>query len=142
MDYAIRRNPRELDSTGYIEIGPGSYAGKHWQDGFIFVWEDAFGMAEGILSRHMPAYDHFGMNDIPRDIGLTVIADWRNAADFLGDLSPTEIHTALNLAASYHEQLESEIETHRVEIARLLRELADECEGFYRRSEWICVLGM
>jgi len=33
-----------------MEIGPGRYAGRHWQDGFLFVSEDAFGMAEGILA--------------------------------------------------------------------------------------------
>jgi hypothetical protein len=40
MDYRIRHNKAELDSTGYMEIGPGRYTGSHWQDGFIFVWED------------------------------------------------------------------------------------------------------
>lgn len=61
MDYVIRQHPHEFDSTGYMELGPGRYAGKHWQDGFRFVWEDAFGMGEGIVARHLSEYDHFGM---------------------------------------------------------------------------------
>ena len=55
MDYRIRRNPEELDSTGYVEIGPGEYSGHHWQKSFLFVWEDAFVHAEGIVRKHFPA---------------------------------------------------------------------------------------
>ena len=100
MDYRIRRDPAELDSTGYIEIGPGRYAGRHWQPGFLFVWEDAFGMAEGIVVRHLPEYDHFDMNDIPRAVGLTIVADWRSAAAQLPVLNEDAAHHILNLEAS------------------------------------------
>ncbi|MFZ4396090.1 MAG: hypothetical protein ACOYOU_10745 [Kiritimatiellia bacterium] len=68
MDYQIRADSKELDPTGYMEIGPGRYNKKHWQPGFLFIWEDAFGMAEGIVTKHFPSYDHFGMNDISKKI--------------------------------------------------------------------------
>jgi hypothetical protein len=142
MDYVIRRRADELDSTGYVEIGPGRYTGKHWQDGFLFVWEDAFGMAEGIVAKHLPAYDHFEMNEIPRDVGLAITAEWRDVAAKLRALSPVEAHAALNLDASYHARLNEELSSHREEIAQLLRELAEECERFYLQGDWICVLGM
>jgi len=29
MDYRIRRRKAERDSTGYVEIVPGKYSGKH-----------------------------------------------------------------------------------------------------------------
>lgn len=37
MDYRIRKTKAELDSTGFMEIGPGRYSGEHWQEGFLFV---------------------------------------------------------------------------------------------------------
>jgi hypothetical protein len=113
MDYAIRRNPRELDSTGYMEIGPGRYAGKHWQDGFVFVWEDAFAVAE-----------------------------WRAASEALATLSVAEASGVLNLEACYRNGLEEEIGTRRGEIRTLLLKLADECERFSQEADWVCVLGM
>ena len=88
MDYRVRRAKSELESTGYIEIGPGKYSGEHWQDGFLFIWEDAFGMAEGILTKHFPKYDHFSMNYIPKDIGQKIVAEWRDVADRLPGMSP------------------------------------------------------
>jgi len=142
VDYLIRRDTGELDSTGYVEIGPGRYAGRHWQAGFLFVWEDAFGMAEGIVARHLPEYDHFGMNDVPRETGLRITAEWRRAAELLPGLSAAEVHAALNLGAVYRSRLDAEVEAHRAEIAAMLRELAAECEQFYAAGDWVCVLGI
>jgi hypothetical protein len=142
VDYRIRRDPSELDSTGYMEIGPGKYSGQHWQPGFLFLWEDAFGMAEGIVARHVPNYDHFSMTDVPKEVGQKIVAEWREAAQDLADMSAEEIRTALNLVATYHERLESEVDAHKAEIANMLRELADACSEFYERGDWVCILGM
>ena len=142
MDYLIRRKATELDSTGYVEIGPGRYSGAHWQDGFLFVWEDAFGMAEGILAKHFSAYDHFAINEIPKEIGMKVIDEWRQAAGALYSTNPAETAQMLNLDASYHTGLENEIAEHRDAIAVMLKELAAECGSFYQSEDWISVLGI
>ena len=142
VDYRIRQKPEELDSTGYIEIGPGKYSGKHWQDGFLFVWGDAFGMAEGIITRHFPDYDHFAMNDIPKHSGRQITAEWRDAATRLHQMDPEQSHAALNLHASYPLDLDKEMGSHKSEIATMLRSLAQECDEFYREEDWICILGM
>ncbi len=126
-----------MDSTGYMEIGPGRYAGTHWQDGFLFVWEDAFGMAEGILVKHLPSYDHFAMNDLPKDIGRKVTTEWREVAGRLNSMSAEQAHTALNLGASYRARthpLNAEVIPHRAEIARMLSELADVSQRVPRLS--------
>ena len=125
-----------------MEIGPGKYSGVHWQKGFLFVWEDAFGMAEGILAKYVPNYDHFSMTDIPKEVGRNVVIEWRNVADRLGRLSAAEASAALNLAASYRDGLEDDVTVHKAEIANMLRELADACSEFYDRHDWVCILGM
>jgi hypothetical protein len=142
MDYVIRHRKSELDSTGYMEIGPGRYSGAHWQDGFLFVWEDAFGMAEGILSKYFPEYDHFATNEIPKSVGLTIIANWEQVASLLPQSNVTEAAEALNLVASYRSGLEDEIAKHSASICVMLRELSLSCRRFYQTSEWICVIGM
>lgn len=142
MDYLIRRDAAELESTGYMEIGPGRYSGKHWQTGFLFVREDAFGMAEGILAVHFPAYDHFSMNDVPKEVGLKVIEAWKRAACALPSANPAEATALLQLDASYCTGLETEIADDRAAIASMLKELAAECRSFYEAEDWVCVLGM
>lgn len=142
MDYLIRRKAAGLDSTGYMEIGSGRYSGKHWQDGFLFVWEDAFGMAEGILARHFADYDHFGMNEIPKATGMKVIEEWQQTASTLHGANSAEAAQLLNLDAAYRAGLENEIAEHGGAIAAMLEELATECRSFYQVEDWICVLGV
>jgi hypothetical protein len=142
MDYLIRRKATGLDSTAYMEIGPGRYSGKHWQEGFLFVGEDAFKMAEGILARHFPDYDHFAMNQIPMEVGMKIIDEWQQAADALHHAIPSEAARLLRLDASRHAGLENEITRHADAIAAMLKELSSECRAFYERDGWICVLGM
>lgn len=141
-DYAVRRSTAGLDSTGFMEIGPGRYSGVHWQDGFVFVWENAFAMAEGIMIKHFKDYDHFAMNDIPKAIGLKIIDEWRQVADVLPDANPPEATNLLNLNAAFRVNLEEIAFTDREKIADMLRTLADECTSFYDSNGWVCVLGM
>ncbi len=125
-----------------MEIGPGKYNGKHWQDGFLFVWEDALGMAEGIVAKHFVGYDHFGMNDIPRDIGQKITAEWRDIAARLEMMSIEQANVALNLKQSYRERLDGEITSHKAEIINMLQVLAEECDAFYKHDDFVCILGM
>lgn len=141
MDYRLRHRKEELVSTNFLEIGPGKYVGAHWQEGFLFVWDDAFIVAEGILAKHFPDFDHYAMNNLPEEIGEKVIAEWRDVANRLDRLDPAAARRALHLVNDDPE-LDRELATRRHEIARMLRELADECEKFYQQSEWICVLGI
>ena len=128
MDYEIRRNKAELDSTGYMEIGPGKYSGKHWQEGFIFVWEDAFGMAEGIVMKYFKEYDHFGMNDIPKEIGISISSEWLKAASNLNDASEEECQELLNLDAVYRNYMAAEVSENKQSIIEMLNELAQSFE--------------
>ncbi len=106
------------------------------------MWEDAFGMAEGVIVKHLPDYDHFGMNDIPKEAGNKIIRDWKFVAEHLCAMSAREAQEQLNLAASYRVNLKSEIIKNKSEISAMLQELVTECSKFYQTEEWICILGM
>lgn len=142
MDYEIRRKKSELDSTGYMEIGPGKYSGKHWQDGFLFVWEDAFGMAEGIIMKHFKDYDHFGMNDVPKEIGILISSDWLQAASALKTASEEQYQELLNLDIAYRTYMQTEVSENKESIIKLLIELANSFEQFYKAEDCVCILGM
>ncbi len=141
-DYSIRRDAAELDSTGYMEIGPGRYSGVHWQQGFLFIWADAFTLAEGILLKHFKTYDHFAMNDVPKAVGLKVIEEWHRVAKLLPTVRSAEAARLLNLRAFFHPDLEDVIQRDNDNIAAMLKELANECDSFYASDDWICVLGI
>jgi hypothetical protein len=142
MDYRVYRSKEELESTGFIEIGPGKYSGEHWLEGFVFIWEDAFALAEGIVAKHFPEYDHFAMNDIPEEVGRLVTSEWRDVASRIDFITSEQLHSALSLESSYCHFLETELQAYREGIGSMLRDLANECDGFYERGEWICILGV
>ncbi len=142
MDYEIKRNKAELDSTGYIEIGPGKYSGKHWQEGFLFIWEDAFGMAEGIVMKSFKEYDHFGMNDIPKEIGVSISSEWIKAASALNDACEEKYQELLNLDVIYRNYMAAEISGNKQSIIKMLIELAQSFEQFYQTEDWVCILGV
>jgi len=142
MDYRIRRTPDELESTGLMEICPSKFSGKHWQPGSLFVWEDAFNVAEGIVLRHLPSFDHMSSNDIPASIGAAIIADWLAAADRLPKQTSSEASAELHLAEWFREPFHEDFVERRSEIVTMLRALAYDCRQFYSRSEWLCIIGV
>lgn len=142
MDYTVYRDPEELDSTGYMEIGTGKYSGKHWQPGFVFVWEDAFSMVEGIVAKHLSDYDHFGMNDIPRQSGLAIASDLRQAAAVLVAASATEVSELLALPDWLRARFDIELVQHRDEIRAMLVAIATRLEAAYQTEDFACILGV
>lgn len=142
MDYRVRRDPTTLESTGFMEIYPGPDSGAHWQPGGLFVWEDAFWVAEGVLVRHHSAYDHLSPNEIPKSAGVRIINDWRAGAEAI---RAGNIDAALAvLDASKFTWIDAKIEftTHGDAISLMLEQLADECARFYQGHDLISVLGV
>ncbi|MEN1985605.1 hypothetical protein [Paenibacillus hubeiensis] len=56
----------ELDGSCYIEILPGTYQGKCWNEGSVFFTEETFAYIETSIEREVPAYDHYGFNVISK----------------------------------------------------------------------------
>ena len=145
MDFVVRHRPEELESTGYMELGPGPYRGRHWQSGFLFVWEDAFAYAEGIVASHFPAYDHFEMNELPSAVAQAVAADWRRAATLLARGRVSEGVEVLALERVFPgaaEALGQDLVAQQSQIVAMLTELADGVERFASRAASVCILGM
>ncbi len=142
MDYEIRRNKVELNSTSYIEIGSGKYTGKHWQEGFLFIWEGSFYMAEGIIMKYFKDYNHFGMNDIPKEVGISISSEWRKVASALDNAPKEKYQELLNLKDTSRNDMLTEVLENKESIKKMLNELAYSFEQFYQTANWVCILGI
>ena len=140
MDYRIRRSKSDLGSKGYIEIAAGKCAGT--RDGSLCVPEDAFTVVEGVVARHFSSYDRAAMNDVPKDVGTRIVSEWREIAEWLPVMKPDEVRVALNVATWFGAGFDDDLTNHRADVIGLLRGLADGCDDFYSRDEWICVLAV
>ena len=141
MGFDIHRSKAGIGS-GYVEICGGKYSGKHWQAGCVFIEEEEFLVAEGIIGKHFAEFSHLGPNDLPRAIGKRISAEWRATAERLPRMTGREIFEALNLGGTPSARRTDALTASSQDIARMLVELADECDKLYEREEWICILGV
>ena len=58
----IISNVSDLNGSCYMELSIGKYQNKHWQDGSLFFREETFRFIESTFIKHIPDYDHYGMN--------------------------------------------------------------------------------
>lgn len=142
MDYTAYRYAKTLGSTGFMEIGAGKYSGQHWQEGFLYVWEDAFTIAEGIVAKHHAPYDHCGMNDIPRESGLAIAKDLRSAAAALPTSDGPEAIRLLALPNWLIEDFLCEFPERRSQMQALLVAIARTLEQAYVAEDYACILGV
>ena len=84
-EITIIRDKSKLEGTCYIEIVPGKYQKKHWQEGSLFFNEEAFGFIEPIFERFINGYDHYSMNDASKMEWLKIV----NELDELNELLST-----------------------------------------------------
>ncbi len=73
----VIRDISELEGTAYIELLPGSYNNKCWNEGSIFFEEEVFGCLEPIISRHVPSYDHYAFTEIAASKWTAIIKDFQ-----------------------------------------------------------------
>jgi len=134
-DYRVYRSKAELKGTDHIRIGPGKFSGHYWQEGFVFVDEEAFGIAEGIIRKHFPKYDPWGVTGLQRETGAEIAAEWRQAATQLKDMPLDAARVVPNLDVFPGRCYDAELVHFASEIAEMLTQLAGALDGFYRSSD-------
>jgi hypothetical protein len=71
---------RALEGTCYIEVLPGSYKNKCWNEGSLFFPEETFGYLEPIIEKHVPEYDHYAFTEIEKERWLAIIEAFETLA--------------------------------------------------------------
>src|SRR5689334_15539437 len=67
----------ELRGTAYFELLPGSYRGKCWNDGSVFLTEEAWGYVERVVSELEPTYDHYAFTEVRAETWRLIFAKLR-----------------------------------------------------------------
>lgn len=137
------RNRAELRGTGYFELLPGEYSGKHWNDGSVFLAEEVFGLVEPIIARHEPRFDHLSFVGIPRPTWERIITDLEQlaeraeAASVVSDL-PGEVGLVLTTTREFARSFRTNSDA----LARLARELIGWLRENLKTHDCVSVLGI
>jgi hypothetical protein len=76
MVIRLLRNRWELRGTLYFEFQPGTFAGRHWQPGSVYVREEFWADLGAVVARHAPGYSHYSFTPIAADAWTGILAEF------------------------------------------------------------------
>ncbi len=134
----------DLDGTGYFELSPGRYEGKHWQNGCLFFDEEIFGLIEPIFKKCIPNYDHYDMNDAGSDAWRVIVDDLEQLSSQLrGAREFEELLGKVGFAyADTEKTFCREFDERKVELAAMIDKLVAWANREIEKHGCIAVLGM
>jgi hypothetical protein len=84
------KNKGELEGTCYVELLPGKYKEQCWNASSLFFEEEVFGYLENIISKHVPAYDHYAFTQIDKVAWDKIIDDFQSLESTLDQYQSVE----------------------------------------------------
>jgi len=140
----IIRDIKQLDGTCYIEVLPGRYQGKCWNEDSIFFTEEDFGYLEKSIEHEYSNYDHYAFNEIPEGI-------WERILGRLEGLL-TELHKESSIESMKtdigfffrcsEEEFQQDYEINLAKLIVLIREFQEWINEQLKRTKYISVLGI
>ena len=134
----------ELQGTAYVEVLPGRYASKCWNESSLFFEEEIFGYFEPIISRHVPSYDHYSFTEIAASKWIAIVKDFRSLAASLGRSNTiTELTKDVGfLFVGSETRFAEDFNDNKAALTSLLEEVSQWLSREAARHECITVLGL
>ena len=98
-------------------------------------------MATGIIVKYFEDYSHFGPNDIPKNAGKKIAAEWEHLATLMDKMNSEKIISALHVEG-IRNWIDSDIDNYKADIAGMLLSLAEAFNAFYEEGDWIYIEGV
>jgi hypothetical protein len=130
----------ELDDSGFVEIACGKHT-KRWKKDSIYLDEDAFVVAGGIIRKYYPKFFHYGDElDVSKVKGRKLVSDWHRASKELKE-PEVDPFVAVNLDSAFFREVQGRnMKRNRARIANFLKKLADTCEGLLEKDSWFSIV--
>jgi hypothetical protein len=65
----------ELDGGEFLEIFPGPFKGRSWNEQSVYIEDKAFALIEPIIKKHAPQFDNRTNTAIPSEAWTAIISD-------------------------------------------------------------------
>lgn len=135
---------KQLESTAYVEILPGTHQDECWNEGSLFLDEESFGFLERVIQRNVPAYDHYAFTKVEK-------CTWEQIVTELSSLLEQVRHTqstsdfAENVYFFFKDteaNFQAEFEMNRERLERLMGEFCEWVSSTLEAEKVVTVLGM
>lgn len=140
----IIKDLAELEGSCYIEILPGQYQGKCWNQESVFFDEETFGYFEKIIETEYADYDHYAFNEITRDVWLRIVTRIEVAIDALkNDIKKEDLKNHFGFVYQFGETEFIENFEENVEKLRILfQEFKEWIDLELKKNSVISILGI
>lgn len=135
---------RALKGTLYFEFAPGPYGGKNWRSDSVFLSEDSFGLIARVFIRNIPGFSWYGPFEVRRQAWDRIVQDLYSLevrarrASGEGDLSEDlSFSSDANRGA-----FQGDFQANALDLATMIRQLADWLISTLRHHECISILGI
>lgn len=141
MNYKLITNKAELKGSCYFEFLPGTYQGKSWNDGSMFLTEESIAVFEYLLKEVNPDYDHYAFNEFSPEQISDLITKLEELSNYITN-DPAYTISGTVFSEKYYQKINSEIRQNKDSIRRMLVDLIDWIKAAKAKSEVLSVLGM
>jgi hypothetical protein len=140
----IITNKGELEGTCYMEILPGPYREKCWNEGSLFFEEEVFGYLEPIIQRHIENYDHYAFTEIKKEQWLAIANDF-DKLEFQLTLSKSISDFQNQVGFIFKrgdERFSSNFDINKIALSQLVSEFSKWIRAKTNEYDSITILGM
>ena len=129
------------EDTNFMEFGKGSLPETFWNDSSYYCEEGAFAVLEGCIYKRFPSYDHYDNHEIPKEIGLMIINDWKLALIALSDTSLSTAQSLFDLHRK-NDYWTNYLKNNYSELLPYINNTSNLWESIYKEEECLFIIGM
>lgn len=129
------------DDTNIMEFGKGPIPDTFWNDSSYYCEEGVFFVLEGCIQKHFPSYDHYGNHEIPKDIGLKIVDDWKLSLIALTDTSLNASQSILKLHKK-NDYWTNYLKNNYSELLPFINDMINCWETIYKEDECLFIIGV
>jgi hypothetical protein len=140
----IITNKSELEGTCYMEVLPGPYKEKCWNEGSLFFEEEAFGYLEPIIKRHVETYDHYAFTEIKKEQWLAIVNDFdKLELQIISSKSVSDLQNQVGFIFKRgDERFSSNFDINKTALSQLFSEFSKWIRAKTNEHDSITILGI
>lgn len=144
MKIQLIRQLSDLDGGEFLEIFPGPYKGRSWNEQSVYVEDHAFSVLEGIVKRQAPNYDNRANTQIEKEAWQSIINDLnRLHATLLNAGSISDLNESLTFRdATISGEFGADFNANKAKLLTLIEELKNWLARELETQPIISILGI
>ena len=144
MKIQLIDNLSQLDDGQFLEIFPGPYKGRSWNDESVYVEDEAFSLIEPVVTKHAPQFNRrSNNNNIEKDAWTAIVADLETLRGQLEKAtSINDIQGVVGFQEETSREFAKDLEKNLASLNQMIGGLTQWLNRELESKPVICILGI